>query len=93
MTVSQIEKLAFWDFQDTLRLKCFDFFRAKLTVFLQTRDRNRYNFKTAEGRNLKFRTEMGTFGTTLCKSGGNRSRDMGFQAKKTEIPNGGSNRC
>ena len=43
----------------------------------------RYNFETAKGRNLKFRSELGHIWIILSANfGGNRSRDTGFLAKK-----------
>ena len=43
-----------WDFRDVLRRKSLRFFLGKITNSA-TRSQKRYNFKTAKGRNFKFR--------------------------------------
>ena len=49
--------ILFWDFRDALRRKSLCFCSlCKINGFSATRGRNRFNFETAKGRNLKFRT-------------------------------------
>ena len=58
-------------------------FFVKINGFSAVRGRNRYNFKTAKGKSLKFRTYMVYVMIYLYANfGGSRSRDTGFQPKK-----------
>ena len=47
------------------------------------KNKKRYDFETAKGRNLKFRSLLGHIQIILTANfGGNRSCHAGFQAKK-----------
>ena len=71
----------YWDIRDASRRKSLYSFPGKITN-LATRGRKCYNFETAKGRNLKFRTYMGHILIILSANfGGNRSRGTGFRAK------------
>ena len=72
-----------WDLSDALRRESLFYFQCKIDFFSATRDRNRYNFGTIEGKYLKFRTYMKSMWTNFCANfGGNQLRDTGFQVKK-----------
>ena len=46
---------SFWDFRDALCRKSLCFFSVKNYEFVN-KNKKRYNFETAKGRNLKFRS-------------------------------------
>ena len=84
------EHLVYWYFRDATCRKSMFFFGKNYE--LGNKAKKRYYFKTAESRNLNFRTSMGHIQIIFCANLEAIGRVIRVSKPKTETPIGGLNR-